>query len=419
MTAGAPRPPGRPSGGTTDPTATAALPPGATIAIVAVLAIVLAAALNQYRLYLVQLDGLRDLSDYVLGRDFVNYWMGGRAVVEGRLDTLLDAGPYLHWLREAFWPELPFHNWSYPPHYLFLVAPFGLMAYPAAYAAWYGTGLLALGATVRGMRLGLPPWLVVAALAPVGLVNLLYGQNGLILGALLVGGLWWRDSRPWMAGVLLGLLTVKPQLGLLVPVLLVMQGNWRTIAAAAVTTMVLIVLSGSVFGWSTWHDYRALVAPLQVQIMTEGIGFFTSMMQTPFRAARALGLSHPQAWSIHAGFALVALALVLHAAWRLRGRAGRQGATAVTLAATFVVSPYAMSYDMAALSCAVLAWIALAGRRFGTGRGLLAAAAFILPLGGPYLSALKLPVGPLVVLALCAAIAHDAHRIARPAPSPT
>lgn len=387
-----------------------ALPLPAAVAIVAVLCVVLAAALNQYRLYLGELDGLRDLSDYAIGRDFANYWLGGRAVIEDRLDILFRSGPYLAWLRQTFWEGLPFHNWSYPPHYLFLVAPFGLLAYLAAYAAWCTTGLVAIGTVVRAMKLDLPPWLVPGALAPVALVNVLYGQNGLILGALLVGGLWWRDSRPWLAGILLGLLTVKPQLGILVPVLLLLQGNWRTIAGACIAALSLILLSALAFGRGAWSDYVTLVSPLQYQIMTEGIGFFTSMMQTPFRAARALGLANEYAWPIHAAFALAALALAVYAAWRLRDGPARQSATAATIAATFVVSPYAMSYDMVALVCAALIWTASARQGFGAGRGLLAAAVFVLPLVGPYLSALKLPVGPLVVFALCIAIVGDARR---------
>lgn len=389
---------------------TGALPLPAAVAILAVLCVVLAAALNQYRIYLGQLEGLRDLSDYVLGRDFVNYWLGGRAVIEDRLDILFRSGPYLAWLRQTFWEDLPFHNWSYPPHYLFLAAPFGLLAYPAAYAVWYVTGLAAIGAVVRAMRLGLPSWLVLGALAPVALVNLLYGQNGPILGALLVGGLWWRDSRPWLAGILLGLLTVKPQLGILVPILLLLQGNWRTIAGACIAALSLILLSALAFGPGAWKDYVTLVSPLQYQIMTEGIGFFTSMMQTPFRAARALGLESEYAWLIHAAFALAALALAVYAARYLRDGPARRGATAATIAATFVVSPYAMSYDMVALVCAALIWIAFARQGFGAGRGLLAAAVFVLPLVGPYLSALKLPVGPLLVFALCIAIVGDARR---------
>jgi hypothetical protein len=58
------------------------------------------------------------------------------------------------------------------------------------------------------------------------------------------------------------LLTVKPQLGLLVPVGLLAAGLWRVAASAIVTALIGIVASGLAFGLATWpawvhqmHDY--------------------------------------------------------------------------------------------------------------------------------------------------------------------
>lgn len=367
----------------------------------------MAVALNQYRLYLLQVHDLHDANHYMIGRDFVNVWLGARAVIEGRIDTLFDVSTYLPWLRATFGAQLPFHDWSYPPHYLFVVAPFGLLPYPVAYLLWFVAGLCVLGGTLASMRLPLPPWLIVAALAPVALVNLLYGQNGPIVGALLLGGLWWRDARPWLAGALFAALTVKPQLGLLVPVVLVLQGNWRTIAWTVTWTALLVAASVLAFGWQAWRDYIVITSPLQMQIMTEGIGFFVNMMQTPFMAGRVLGLDTTGAAILHLVLAVPALGLTAWAAWRLRATSLRVGTVSVAAIATLIVSPYAMSYDMTVLAGAVLIWLALCRSRIGVGRGLLAAGAIVLPVVGPYVSALGAPVGPPFLFVLCAVVARD------------
>ena len=69
---------------------------------------------------------------------------------------------------------------------------------------------------------------------------------------LLLGELMHRGAR---RGIAFGLLTVKPQLGLLVPVLLIAQGNWRTFFAAAATALVLAALSVLVYGAEAWQAY--------------------------------------------------------------------------------------------------------------------------------------------------------------------
>ena len=39
----------------------------------------------------------------------------------------------------------------------------------------------------------------------------------------------WLDRRPVAAGVLIGLLTLKPQLGILFPVMLIASARWRVL----------------------------------------------------------------------------------------------------------------------------------------------------------------------------------------------
>ena len=72
------------------------------------------------------------------------------------------------------------------------------------------------------------------AVAPGVAVNVFFGQNGFLTAALLIGGLVNLDRRPILSGILFGMLTIKPQFGLLLPVLLLITGRWRVIAAAVV-----------------------------------------------------------------------------------------------------------------------------------------------------------------------------------------
>ncbi|MGN5509364.1 glycosyltransferase 87 family protein, partial [Campylobacter coli] len=53
-----------------------------------------------------------------------------------------------------------------------------------------------------------------------------HGQNAFLTTALMGAGLAGLETRPWLAGVAFGLLTFKPHLGLLIPVLLLLNGRW-------------------------------------------------------------------------------------------------------------------------------------------------------------------------------------------------
>ena len=73
---------------------------------------------------------------------------------------------------------------------------------------------LARPATVRAI----PPHretLLAAAAFPAVFINIGHGENGFLTAALLGAALYWLDFRPWLAGLLSGLLAYKPQFGVL------------------------------------------------------------------------------------------------------------------------------------------------------------------------------------------------------------
>src|SRR5262249_9694666 len=75
--------------------------------------------------------------------------------------------------------------------------------------------------------------LLLIALALAAIVNIWCAQTGFWIAALLIGGLVPLDRRRILAGILFGILTIKPRLGLLLllPLMLALTGRWRTMAA--------------------------------------------------------------------------------------------------------------------------------------------------------------------------------------------
>ena len=100
-----------------------------------------------------------------------------------------------------------------------------------------------------------PVWLLLAVAYPAVFVNLGHGHNGFLTAALMGGALVHLDRRPWLAGILFGLLAYKPQFGLMIPLVLVVTGRWRTIAAAAATVLALAAATTLVFGVDVWTAF--------------------------------------------------------------------------------------------------------------------------------------------------------------------
>lgn len=304
-----------------------------------------------YAIYLSAAVGLVDVTGRELvGRDFVNYYSASRLVLDAAGETLMKVGEYRAYLQSQYDIALGL-NWSYPPHYLFFVLPLGLVGYLPAYALWIGVGAALF---VAATRCSFEPqhsrwstYILFTLAAPAFLINAAFGQNGLITGALLFLGVSLARSRPILAGICLGALTVKPQLGLLIPVFLLLRGHWTVIASAVVTSFLMVGLSALVFGVDMWRDYFGHVLPFQRIVAEEGTGIFLRMMPTGFALGRLAGLDASSAMLIQAPFSLLALGLTV---WTFRKpSAAPEMECALLLVAIFLFSPYAFNYDMLAL----------------------------------------------------------------------
>jgi alpha-1,2-mannosyltransferase len=204
--------------------------------------------------------------------------------------------------------------------------------------------------------------------------------------------------RPWLAGVLIGLLTYKPQFGVLIPIALIAGGHWRTIGAAALTAMALLALSTLAFGTGIWHAFADSTTFTQAVVLEAG-GTGWQKIQSIFSAVRMWGGSVPLAYA-----AQIALAVTLAAtlAWLWRSDAAFELKAAALAVASLLATPYVLDYDLVVLSLAI-AYLA----RLGLASGFrdfeisILAAAWIVPLLSRGLAQITgIPLGLLVLLSL-------------------
>jgi alpha-1,2-mannosyltransferase len=345
--------------------------------------------------------------------DFVSFYAAGALADEGKPALAYDERAHYAAEQAAREPGIDYVHFFYPPIYLLVCALLARLPYLAGFAAF---GLATLFPYLFVMRriLGERGWAIfvpILAFSPV-LWTLGFGQNSLLTAALFGAATLLVDRRPILAGLFFGALCYKPHFGLLVPVALAAQKNWRAFGAAAFSALALTVLSTAVFGLAPWRGF--VVAALGSHTAYEGGAVDHAAFVNPFGAVLVLGGSPALAYAVQGTAALLCAALVA-VVWR-RG-ASLPARAAVLAAATIVAIPVVLFYDLV-LGAVAGAWLVRGGRENGflPWRKLLLAMLYLVPLVARNVAtAWHLPLGPLAALALLALAATAARReIAEP-----
>jgi hypothetical protein len=340
-----------------------------------------------------------------LPTDFVNVWAAGRMALAGEA-----AGAYdwpTHKAMEVMALGHPFDGyfgWHYPPTFLFVAAALALLPYIAAHTLWsFGTFAVYLAGTrgIVGERAG---WMLAAAF-PAVLGNFVAGQNGFLSAALLGGALLMLVERPILAGTLLGILTFKPHLGLLVPIALIAGGHWRAFVSAGTVAALLTVASAAAFGIDAWLAFVANIGHTSQAFLSDGWADW-GKLQTAFGLTRVFGGPESVAWTIQAIVALVA-AIAVFSVWR--DRVGYDIKAAALATGALAATPYLYMYDLVVLAVP-LAFLLRSARATGflsyeqAGIGLAGLLVLIFPL-------LTAPVGFAAVVVVAMLVARRARAL--------
>jgi alpha-1,2-mannosyltransferase len=299
-------------------------------------------------------DGIADPMGRPVGTDFLRLWTASYALLNGQEGAIYNPAVFFALEKAVTQPATPdFYPWLYPPPALLIVYPLALLPYLGSLAAWIALGLAGyLAALWRIFPKPLTLWVGFAF--PAVLWTVSHGQNSFLTTGLFCWGLLQLPRRPVLAGILFGLMTFKPQLGLLLPVALVAGRHWRAAVAATLAALVFAASSAILFGTGVWADFLASTM-LSRSLLEDGLGFgHYYKMQSVFAATRLLGFSLPVAYSLQA---LVALSAAAAVAWVWRRLAGDPDMKNATLmAATPLATAFVFDYDLMLLAPAI-AWL--------------------------------------------------------------
>jgi hypothetical protein len=343
-------------------------------------------------------DGLIDRNGKPIGTDFSNVYAAGTLTWQGRPAEAYD--PALqHAAEKAIFDgrEVPFFGWHYPPFFFAVAFLVASLPYAWGLALWLISSFALYLAAIRAI-LPRPETLLIAAAFPAVFVNVGHGQNAFFTAALLGGALHWLDRRPWMAGILIGLLAYKPQFGVLIPLALLAGQRWSSIAAATLTIAGLIAISLLTLGGEVWHAFADSMNFTQTIVLEQG-GTGWEKIQSAFSAARNWGADVRTAYAIQGALALTLAASLI---WLWQSNAAFELKAAALAIASLLATPYVLDYDLVVLAVAI-AYLSRHGLRCGFRDCEISvlAAAWLVPLVSRGVAGVSgIPLGLMAMLAL-------------------
>jgi len=328
--------------------------------------------------------------DPILGtaRDFGVFWTASALIQHGDAAQLYDAPAFraaLLQMMGAGFPDLPF---LYPPHAALFLLPLAVLPPLAAMVAWLCLTFLV---TLAGLWRSLTPRVGLAfalLISPASVVNIACGQNGYLSAGVLGGGLLLLKRHPVLAGILLGLLSYKPQLGLVLPFALLAGRHWLAFAAAVATTLILLLLSWLVLGSAVWSLYLGETMHGQIDLLQN----FTFASFAVYMAGLLAGLPSWLAALLQGGASLLAIGGSI---WACRHQLPLPLQAAIVMTGTFLAAPYILPYDMMIVAAAIL--LVFSAGHLRLTEIVIFALAWVLP---AFAFPPDMPVGPIVILLL-------------------
>jgi alpha-1,2-mannosyltransferase len=340
-------------------------------------------------------------SGHIKGEDYAHFYLLGRLALEGRTDSLYDAGAQARYLTKAIpgAPETYFVP-VYGPQVALLYAPFALLPYLpslavflAASIALYLASCYAIWRTLGSLHRYRIEIGLLALGSPALWQLILHGQNSAIaLACVTAGWLCLRSHRPALAGIAFGLLFYKPQLAAAAGVVFLLTGQWTVLLGMVTSAVAQLGCASLILGMPSLTAYTQMLRQLpQIAPLLEP----KVHMMHSYRAFFAL-LSIDARWVLVLSL-LCSIATIAVVVRHWKAAVDPDVSFALLLIASVLVSPHTTVYDLVLLAPALLI---LADRQLRDMtphylRWCLLASVFLLPLTSSIASVIF--VQPLVV----------------------
>lgn len=369
-------------------------------------ALLLAVATWGICLWTISSPTLRDRNGNLKGTDFLHFYTLGSLAIAHRGGELYDTQSQAVLAAQRV-PEAASIRYLplYPPQVSILFVPFAYLSYGWALALWwlcttliYGICCYLIWRTCLGLRdyggiVGL------GAVAFPAFVHLIaWGQTAaLAMACFTAVFLLLRNQSEFAAGLALGCLIFKPQLGLASALVFIAVGNWKIVAGATLSAGAQIAAGLAYYSIEPFDSW--------LRILSHVPGLLTSFEPRPYQTHCLRTF-----WAMLVPWNKVSLGLyVITAIAVLACTVGIWQQTqslslkySALLLATVLVSPHLTVYDLVILAPAILLladW-RVSYPKTSQALGILLYLVYLFPLLGPYARWIHIQVSVIAMLAL-------------------
>jgi hypothetical protein len=334
-------------------------------------------------------SGLLGRNGLVKGADFLHFYTLGTLALEHRGAELYDMAAQSA-LAEQRVPQAGrlFFVALYGPQVSLLFAPLAALPYGAALVVWlmanavlYGLCCYVIWRTCGNLRSEGRLVLLLALAYPAFFHLIAWGQTSALALACFTGAyLALRSERKFLAGIAIGCLMVKPQLGLAAAIVFVAAGEWKLVSGAALAAIAQLSVGWAYYGTSVMREYFGRL--LHVREVMPQLEPRLYQMHS-LRAFWTLLIPWPQAaWWLYVASAVFILWMALRC-WKRA--ADLRLRYAALLISTVLLAPHLTVYDLVILAPAflLLADWAMAHPWSLPWLGPLLYACYVLPVAGP------------------------------------
>jgi alpha-1,2-mannosyltransferase len=363
-------------------------------------------------LYVMAVPGYIDRDGRFKGTDYIQFYVMGSLFNEGRTDALYDGSAHLAEGRRRITPDLRLYAQyaNYGPQVALAFSPLALLRFE-----WS----LAIFLTLTAIAYAVSVWLVwrecaalqvhgrlvalLASASPLFVTVVRYAQLSavslLILSVALVAR---RRRRDFAAGLAIGCLAFKPQLGIVVAIVLLAARQWRVVAGSAVAAVAQLGIGWLVGGTAAMAAYfkvlwTLLLNPSLVQLHPSEIHSLRGFFQ--------LLLPWPSVVTLCSIIGLIAALVVAVRSWSSSSPLTVRWGLLVLL--TVLASPHLIAYDLVLLTVPLLVFadwcVRHADHPLQPRVALLLALIYLAPFSGNFarLTHVQLSVVIMVMLAWC------------------
>jgi hypothetical protein len=337
--------------------------------------------------------GLRDRNGNFKGTDFLHFYTLGSLALDHRGADLYDMNEQSTLAAQRV-PEAAGIRYlpMYPPQVSILFAPFARLSYAWALTLWWLSSAMIYFACCYFLLRACPHLRGYSALVfllafanPAFFHLIAWGQtSALALGCSTLMFFCLRGKYEFLAGLALGGLIFKPQLGLAAAIVFLALGSWKVLAGAALSAFAETVIGVLYYGIDPLRKWAAtLLHAQQVLPLLEPKAYQTYSLRTFWSMILPWG---DLSLALYILSAIAVLAVTI-ACWKRKSPSPLTLRYSALLLTTVLVAPHLTVYDLVILTPVFILladWlIQQPSARLIRGTGTLLYLVYMLPLLGP------------------------------------